>query len=108
MILIRELLTQLIPILNLEQGLAVRNGELGDHHTGIKNHPVHRDVVAVHLLQDAPIFKAPVKRLMARPCRTLHSKVLHQVAVVVWALNLISMPHIAIVGLNVLARLQTA
>ncbi len=103
-----ECLTQLIPILNLKQGLAVRDGKLGDHRTGVKNRPVHRDVVAVHLLQDAPIFKAPVKRLVARPCRTLHSKVLHRVAVVVWALNLISVPHIAIVGLNALARLQTA
>jgi hypothetical protein len=107
MILIRELLTQLIPILNLKQGLAVRNGELGGHRTGVKNRPVHRDVLVVHLLQDAPIFKAPIKHLMARLCHTLHSKVLHRVAVVVWALNLISVPHVAIVGLNALAWLQT-
>ncbi len=107
MILIRELLTQLIPILNLEQGLAVRDGELGDYRTGVKNRSLHRDIVAVHLLQDAPIFKMPVKRLVARPCRTLQSKVLHWVAVLVWELNLISVPHVAIVSLNAVARLQT-
>ncbi len=67
---------------------------------------MHRDVVAVHLLQDAPIFKAPVKRFVARPHCTLHPKVLCQVAVIVGALNLIGMPHVAVVGLNALARLQ--
>jgi hypothetical protein len=68
---------------------------------------MHCDVVAVHLLQDAPIFKVPVKHLVVRPCRTLHSKFLHRVAVVVWALKLIGVPQVAIVGLNALARLQT-
>jgi hypothetical protein len=96
----------LIPILNLEQGLAIRDGELGTHRTGVKNRPVHHDVMVVHLLQDAPIFKAPVKCLMARPRCTLHPKVLHWVSVIVGVLNLIGVPHIAIVGLNALARLQ--
>ncbi len=67
---------------------------------------MHRDVVAVHLLQDAPIFKVPSKHLVARPHHALHPKVLHWVAVIVGALNLISVPHVAVVGLNALAGLQ--
>ncbi len=67
---------------------------------------MHCDVMAVQLLQDAPIFKVPVQHLVARLCCTLHPKVLHWVAVVVGALNLIGVPHVAIVGLNVLVRLQ--
>ncbi len=62
--------------------------------------------MAVHLLQDAPMFKAPVKPLVARPRCTLHPKVLHRVAVIDGALNLISVSHIAVVGLNALTRLQ--
>jgi hypothetical protein len=42
-----------------------------------------------------------------RPCRTLHPKVLHQVAVVVGALDLFGVPHVAIVCLEVLAQLET-
>ena len=72
-----------------------------------KNRPMHRDVVAVHLLLDALIFKAPVKCLVVRPCRTLHPKVLHRVAVIVGAITLIGMPHVAVVCLNAFARLQT-
>ncbi len=71
----------------------------------MKNQPMHHDVMAVHLLQDAPIFKVPVKGLVARPRHTLHPKVLRRVAVVVGALNLIGMLHVAIVGSNTLARL---
>ncbi len=69
---------------------------------------MHHDFVAVHLLQDALVFKVPGKRLMARPCRTLHPKVHRQVTVIVGAHNLISMPHVAVVGLDTLAWLQTA
>ncbi len=68
---------------------------------------MHRDVVVIHLLQDAPVFKVPVKHLAARPRRTVHPKVLHQVAVVVGALNLIGVPHVAVVGLDVFVQLQT-
>jgi hypothetical protein len=89
----------LIPILNLEQGLSVCIRELSDHRTHVKNCPMHRDVVVVHLFQDAPVFKAPVKRLVARPCRTLHPKVPRQVAVIVGAHDLIGVPHIAVVCL---------
>jgi hypothetical protein len=96
----------LISILNLKQGLSVSDGELGDHCTRVKNRPVHRDVVAV-LLQDALIFKVPVRHFMARSCHTLHPKVLRRVVVIVGALNLIGVPHIAIVGLDVFAWLQT-
>jgi hypothetical protein len=39
-LLIRELLTLLIPILNLEQGLAIRDGKLGDLRTSVKK-PSH-------------------------------------------------------------------
>jgi hypothetical protein len=65
------------------------------------------NVVAVHILQDAPVFKMPIEHLMTRPCCTLHLKVLHWVAVVVGALDLFGMPHIAVVGLNALVRLET-
>ncbi len=65
------------------------------------------DVVAVHLLQDAPVFKEPVKRLVTRPYGTLHSKVLCWVAVVVGALDLSGVPHVAIVSLKALAQLKT-
>ncbi len=66
---------------------------------------MHHEVMAVHLLQDAPIFKVPVKGLVARPCHTLHPSVLRQVAIVVGALNLMGMLHIAVVGLNALTQL---
>ncbi len=100
----------LIPILNLKQGLSVCDGKLRDHRTCIKNRPMHRDVMAVHLLQDTPVLKASVKHLMARPYRTLHPKVLRWVAVAVGVLNLIGMSHVAcspVVGLDRLAWLQT-
>jgi hypothetical protein len=97
----------LIPILNFKQGLFVCDGELGDYRTCVKICPMQRDAVAVHLLQDAPVFKVPVKRLVARPCRTLHPKVFHQVAVVVGALDLIGVPHVAVVCLDVFTWLQT-
>jgi hypothetical protein len=97
----------LIPILNLKQGLSVCNGELGDCRTCVKNSPVHCDVVAVHVLQDALVFKAPLKHLLARPCCTLHPKVLRRVAVIVGALDLINVPHVAVVCLDAFAWLQT-
>jgi hypothetical protein len=46
------------------------------------------------------MFKVPVKRLVARPCHTLHPMALHWIAVVVGALNLISTPHVAVVRMR--------
>ncbi len=72
-----------------------------------KNHPVHCDVVAVHLLQDAPVFKASVERLVARPHHILHPKVLRWVAVIVGPLNLVGVPHVAVVDVNAHTQLET-
>ncbi len=40
----------IIPVLNLEQGLSVCDGKLGDHRTRVKKCPMRRNVVAVCLL----------------------------------------------------------
>jgi hypothetical protein len=94
-------------VLDLEQGLSVCDGELRDHSTCVKNHPVLCDVVAVGLLEDAPVLEAPVKGLVRRPCRTLHAEVLGRVAVIVGSLDLVGVPHVAVVGLNALPWLET-
>jgi hypothetical protein len=62
--------------------------------------------MAVCLPKDAPKFKASVKGLMSRPHASLHPEILRPVAVIVWALDFIHVPDVAVVGLNPLARLK--
>jgi hypothetical protein len=42
-----------------------------------------------------------------RPCCTLHLEVLRQVAVIVGALDLVGVPHVAVIGFDMLAWLKT-
>ncbi len=65
------------------------------------------DVVAVGLLEDAPVLEVPVKGLVTSHCRNLHAKVVGRVAVIVRTLDLVWVLHVAIVGLNVLVWLKT-
>jgi hypothetical protein len=65
------------------------------------------DVMAVHLLKDAPVLQVPVECLVTSLCRTLYPKVLCRVVVVVGALDLVSAPHVAVVGVDTLAWLET-
>jgi hypothetical protein len=65
-----------------------------------------RDVVAVCLLQDAPVLEAPIESFMARPCGALHLKIFSRVAIIVGAFYLIGVPHVAVVGFHSFARLE--
>ena len=79
---------------------------MGDHRARIKNCPVRCDVVTVDLSEDAPVFEVSVEGLVPRPYTSLHCEVLCRVAVVIWALDLVGVPDVAIVHLHLLARLE--
>ncbi len=68
---------------------------------------MHRDVVAVGLLLDAPIIKGTLECLVRRPRCALYAEVLCWVTVLLGALNLVGVPHVAVAGLDVLAQLKT-
>jgi hypothetical protein len=59
---------------------------------------MHRDVMAVGLLEDALILEATVQCLVTRPRCALHAEVLLRVTVILGALA-----HVAVVGLHPLA-----
>ncbi len=99
---------QLVPVLHLEERLSVGNTELGDHRTRSEHHPVQPDVVAVGPLKDPPVLEAAGKGLVARPCRRLHPEISPGITVVVGALDLVRVPHVAVVGLNAFARQEAA
>ena len=63
-------------------------------------------MVVVYLPKDAPKLEASIKGLVLRPHKSLHGKILPWVAVVVRALDLVSVPDIAVVGLGPLAWLE--
>jgi hypothetical protein len=56
--------------------------------------------VAVGPLKDPPVLEAAVEGLVARPRRRLHPEIPRRVAVVVGALDLVGVPHVAVVGLD--------
>jgi hypothetical protein len=57
-----------------------------------------RDVVAVCLLQDAPVLEAPVEGFVARPRGALHPKIFSPVAIVMGEFYLVGAPHVAVVN----------
>ncbi len=59
------------------------------------------DVLAVGILEDAPGFKPPVYHLVSRSNTRLHG-----VERVVRALDLVGGAHVAVVGLDALARVE--
>ena len=65
-----------------------------------------KNVVAVHLPEDAPKFKARIEGLVTRPNTSLHRFILRRVAVVVGAFNFVGMPHVPVVRLHPLAGLE--
>ncbi len=64
------------------------------------------DVMAVCLLQDAPVLEAPVEGFVARPRDALHTKIFSQVAIIVGAFYLVRAPHVAVVGFHAFAWLK--
>ncbi len=66
------------------------------------------DVVAVGPLKDPPVLQAVVESLVTRPRRRLHPKISLGIAVVVGALDLVGVPHVAVVGLDAFARQEMA
>jgi hypothetical protein len=64
---------------------------------------VHGDVVMVGLLKDPPVLEVAIEGLVTRPCCQLHPMIHCRVAVVVGAIDLVGVPHIAVVGLNTFA-----
>jgi len=96
----------ILTIFDFKKGLSVCNGELRDHSARIESSSMHRDVVAVCLLQDAPVVEAPVEGFLARPCGALHPKIFSRVAIVVGAFYLVGAPHVAVVSFHTFARLK--
>ncbi len=62
--------------------------------------------MAVYLSKDAPKFESRVKGLVLRPHASLHQEILLRVAIVVWALNFVCVPNVAVVCFDPLARLK--
>jgi len=69
---------------------------------------MHSDVVAECPLEYPPVLEAAVEGLVVQPCRRLHLEILGTIAAIVGALDLVRVPHVAIVGLNALARQEVA
>jgi hypothetical protein len=99
---------QLVLLLHLKERLSVGDTKLGDHRTRSEHRPVQPDVVAVGPLKDPPVREAAVKGLVARPRRRLHPKISPGITVVVGALDLVGVPHVAVVGLNAFTRQAVA
>jgi hypothetical protein len=64
------------------------------------------DVVAICLLQDAPVLEAPIEGFVARPHNALHCKIFSHVAILVGAFYLVVATHVAVVGFHTFARLE--
>jgi hypothetical protein len=99
---------QLVPVLHLKERLSIGDTELGDHRTHSEHRPVQPNAMAVGPLKDPPVLEAAVKGLVARPCCRLHPKISPGITVVVGALDLVGVPHVAIVGLNAFAWQEVA
>jgi hypothetical protein len=99
---------QLVPVLHLEERLSVGDTELGDHHTRSEHRPVQPDVVVVGPLKDPPVLEVAVKGLVARPRHQLHPEISPGITVIVEALDLVGVPHVAVVSLNAFAWQEVA
>ena len=95
-----------ISVLDLKEWLAIHDVELGNDGARVKDAPVLQDVVTVHLPKDPPVLEAAVEGLVSRPYARLHAKILGGVAIVVGALDLVGVPHVAVVGFDPLAWLE--
>ena len=96
----------IISIFDLEQWLAIFNGELGDDGARVENTPVPHDVMAVGLPENSPKFEASVEGLVSRPDASLHRKILSGVTVVIWALDFIGVPDVPVVSFDSLSWLE--
>ncbi len=56
--------------------------------------------------ENPPVLQLPVERLMPRPCPALHHQILCRIRVIFWALDLVHVPAVAVVGLHALAGLK--
>ncbi len=66
---------------------------------------MHLDIVVVVVgpLEDSPVLEAAVKGLVMQPRRRLHPKISLWVAVIVRALDLVGVPNVVVVGLDMFA-----
>ncbi len=96
----------IISIFDLEQWLAIFNGELGDDGTRVENTPMPHDVMAVGLPENSPKFEASVEGLVSRPYASLHRKILGGVTVVIWALDFVGVPDVPVVSFDSLSWLE--
>ncbi len=64
--------------------------------------------MAVGPLEDPPVLEADIEGLVAQPCRRLHLKILGGIAIIVEALDLVRVPHVAVVSLVAFARQEVA
>ncbi len=62
------------------------------------------NVVAVGPLEDSSVLEVAIEGLVPKPCRRLHPKISLRITVVVGALDLVGVLHIAIVSLDAFAR----
>ncbi len=92
----------LIDAFDTEERLTLLNGELGEHRTCPKDLTVTTDVVTINLGMNSPVFEPSIDGLMPRPHPCLHRQLLSRGNVVEWALDLVGVPMIPIVGLDAL------
>ncbi len=62
--------------------------------------------MAVGLPEDSPKFEASVEGLVSRPHASLHCKIFFGVTVVIWALDLVGVPDVPVVGFDPLSWLE--
>jgi hypothetical protein len=96
----------LVLVVYTKEQLTLLGGKLGEHRTHPKGLPVVTDIVPKNMGENFPIFKAPIDFLVACPDLHLHHQLLGRGDVIIGALDLVSMPAIAIVGLNVIIPLN--
>jgi hypothetical protein len=96
------LILLLIDVFDTEERLTLLNGELGEHRTRPKDLTVMTDVATINLGKNSQVFEATIDHLVPRPHPCLHRQLLGRGNVVEWALDLVGVPTIPIVGLNAL------
>jgi hypothetical protein len=64
--------------------------------------------MAEDLGENPPVLQPPIECLMPRPHPALHPQIFRRICIICWALDLVRVPAVAVVGLHALAGLKEA
>jgi hypothetical protein len=79
---------------------------LGEHCTCPKDFSMLMNIFPENLLENSPIFELTIDSLMPCPHPCLNCQLLGVDDVILWAINLVGVPAVAVVGLNSLVSLK--